>query len=50
VLRSGRAREYIDTLVDMEPQDVLDATSGAAKMALDDERIDGPQSVYLGTI
>jgi len=50
VLRSPRAQDYIDTLVDMEPMDVLDATSGVAKLALDDERIDGPSSTYLGSV
>jgi len=50
VLRGGRARDYVDALVDMEPMDVVDATSGAAKMALDDERIDGKSDVYLGSV
>ena len=50
VLDTPRMQDYVDALVDMEPMDVVDATSGVAKMALDDDRVDGPTSVYLGSI
>lgn len=47
VLDTPRMKQYVDALVDMEPKDVPDATSGLAKMALDEDRIDGPGEMFF---
>lgn len=50
VVEGPRSTDFVAALVDADPQDCRDALSGAAKMALDDDRVDGPDEVVIRTI